>query len=191
MLNKKICLILVVFIWFWLILFINIYNELNEKNEIIIELKLNQINNDIKKSIHSGNSNRYLPGEYGKATNINVKSLNSEEKLKYDTGWKNYEFNQYLSDMISVHRNLPDIRDEKCKLIKWYAPLPQTSVIIIFYNEAFSVLLRNVHSILDRTNSEYLKEIILVDDLSDFSRYFFHYIFIYFCLILKHIYIYR
>lgn len=172
MLNKKICFILVVlFIWFWLILFINIYSELNEKNEIIIELKLNQIN-DIKKSIHRGNSNKYLPGEYGKATNIDVKSLNSEEKLKYETGWKNYEFNQYLSDLISVHRNLPDIRDEKCKLIKWYTQLPQTSVIIIFYNEAFSVLLRNVHSILDRTNSEYLKEIILVDDFSDLSKYF-------------------
>jgi polypeptide N-acetylgalactosaminyltransferase len=43
---------------------------------------------------------------------IKKEDLSPEELKVYDLGFKTYEFNAYASDMMSVHRSLPDIKDE-------------------------------------------------------------------------------
>ena len=105
------------------------------------------------------------PGEWGRP--VKIDNPDKDTKKKIDNGWKDNAFNQYVSDMISVHRSLPDPRDEWCKAEDRFLPnLPKTSVVVCFHNEAWSVLLRTVHSILDRSPQHLIDEIILVDDAS-------------------------
>ncbi|XP_055952053.1 putative polypeptide N-acetylgalactosaminyltransferase 9 [Argiope bruennichi] len=104
-------------------------------------------------------------GEMGKP--VKLTNLTDEQQKLVKLGWKNNAFNQYISDLISLHRSLPDPRDKECRDIKYPSNLPPTSVIICFHNEAWSVLMRTVHSVLERSPDHLLKEIILVDDYSD------------------------
>ena len=45
--------------------------------------------------------------------------------------------------------------------------MPSTTVVIAFYNEGWTTLLRTVYSVLHTSPNSLLEEIILVDDFSD------------------------
>lgn len=59
-----------------------------------------------RSSLHTG------PGEMGKAVHL-PKNLSSPVQKLVDQGWSDNAFNQYISDMISISRSLPDVRDPK------------------------------------------------------------------------------
>ncbi|XP_028587086.1 polypeptide N-acetylgalactosaminyltransferase 18 [Lacerta agilis] len=78
-----------------------------------------------------------------------------------------YGYNAYLSDRLPLDRPLPDFRPNGCKNLTFPDSLPEVSIVFIFVNEALSVILRSIHSAIDRTPAHLLKEIILVDDNSN------------------------
>ncbi|VDM28274.1 unnamed protein product [Toxocara canis] len=111
------------------------------------------------------------PGEMGSPVHIDP-SKEEERKKKF----KLNQFNLMASDMISINRSLPDYRSSKCReSAKRYkdVQLPSVSVIIVFHNEAWSTLLRTLHSVVNRSPLDLIKEIILIDDLSDRSSSLF------------------
>ncbi|XP_053349196.1 polypeptide N-acetylgalactosaminyltransferase 12 [Clarias gariepinus] len=104
-------------------------------------------------------------GELGVAVKL---ELTGEEKRKEEESVEKHQINTYLSDRISLHRRLPERWNPLCKNLKYdYRSLPSTSVVIAFYNEAWSTLLRTVHSVLETSPDILLNEIIIVDDYSD------------------------
>ncbi|KAG8191949.1 hypothetical protein JTE90_007744 [Oedothorax gibbosus] len=109
------------------------------------------------------NSNpSHWPGEMGRAVVIPPE----EEELRKEK-FKLNQFNLLASDRIALNRTLPDVRAEGCKG-KEYAPkLPSTSIVIVFHNEAWSTLLRTIHSVIRMSPKELIEEILLVDDASE------------------------
>lgn len=64
------------------------------------------------KEVHVKSANRSRgPGELGVPVRIKKDRLSPEELQQYKQGWRDNAFNEYASNMISVRRSLPDVRD--------------------------------------------------------------------------------
>ncbi|XP_001847121.2 putative polypeptide N-acetylgalactosaminyltransferase 9 [Culex quinquefasciatus] len=106
------------------------------------------------------------PGDMGEPVVLPADLPDAVKEL-IEQQFKQHGFNQYVSDLISVRRRLPDYRDDWCKQPgRNLAHLPQTTVVVVFYNEPWSILVRTVHSVLERSPPQLLREVLLVDDYS-------------------------
>lgn len=122
------------------------------ESQNISDALINSNNYDPDPEIGRDGRPAYLPG-YPK----------DQMKLLYSIN----RFNLAASDKISVDRKLPDTRKFACRKIRYdLAELPNTSIIIVFHNEAWSTLVRTIHSILNTSPQHLIAEIILVDDAS-------------------------
>uniref|UniRef100_A0A182MM66 Polypeptide N-acetylgalactosaminyltransferase n=1 Tax=Anopheles culicifacies TaxID=139723 RepID=A0A182MM66_9DIPT len=112
------------------------------------------------------NTNNFDPipgvGEHGDPVVIQAKDL-----LKMQQLFQINRYNLLASDRIALNRSLQDVRKPKCVSKQYPAKLPTTSIIIVFHNEAWSVLLRTVWSVINRSPKGLVREILLVDDASD------------------------
>ncbi|CAJ0921302.1 unnamed protein product [Ranitomeya imitator] len=84
--------------------------------------------------------------------------FNEQDQDVRDVGYQKHAFNMLISNRLGYHRDIPDTRDPKCAKKIYPTELPLASIVICFYNEAFSALLRTVHSVLDRTPPSLLQE---------------------------------
>uniref|UniRef100_F6Q7S7 Polypeptide N-acetylgalactosaminyltransferase n=1 Tax=Monodelphis domestica TaxID=13616 RepID=F6Q7S7_MONDO len=92
--------------------------------------------------------------------------LTKDQKIQALILFSMYGYNVYLSDQLPLNRSIPDTRPFRCLNKKYPLQLPTLSVVITFGDEALSVLQRAITSIINRTPSHLLKELILVDDFS-------------------------
>lgn len=105
-------------------------------------------------------------GEMGKAAS------NSPSEYQRELGLLlRHSFNVLLSDRIALNRSLPDTRHPRCAKRLYLESLPTVSVVIPFYNETLSTLLRTLHSVLNRSPPQLLKEIIMVDDATPDGKF--------------------
>lgn len=123
--------------------------------------------------------------------------VDPKDQYVFSEGFKLFAFNLLASNRIGLIRPLPDTRHRKCSssespteqsLVMVNSTLHDTStytdttvtskislqasIIICYYNEAPSALLRTIHTVIERSPIHLLREIIVVDDFSsdEFSR---------------------
>ncbi|XP_026484210.1 N-acetylgalactosaminyltransferase 7 [Vanessa tameamea] len=102
------------------------------------------------------------PGEEGMPYHMSQDRANDIAESESE-----YGMNIAASDDIAMNRSIPDTRLDECKYWHYAYDLPTTSVIIVFHNEGFTVLMRTVHTVIERSPPHVLHEVVLVDDFSD------------------------
>ncbi|CAI5446693.1 unnamed protein product [Caenorhabditis angaria] len=133
------------------------------ENEIKNEGERDVVENSSLELSFSADPSKEIEVDLDELAKINGKA---EEKLK-EAGYKKYQFNGLLSDKIGSRRKIPDSRHSKCLAKEYSKDLPAASIIVCYFNESPSVLIRMVNSIFDRTNIAEISEILLVDDSSE------------------------
>ncbi|CAD5213339.1 unnamed protein product [Bursaphelenchus okinawaensis] len=101
------------------------------------------------------------PGEQGQAVRLEGPLKDAGNKAM--TEWF---MNLVASDKVSLDRSLRDQRHKDCRAIEYDTDLPAASVVIVFTDEAWTPLLRTVHSVFNRTPKKFLHQVVLVDDFS-------------------------
>lgn len=73
-----------------------------------------------------------------------------------------------LSEIVVISLDIPKFQKScfRCKKRHYRRELPTVSIIIPFFDEHLTTLLRTIHSVINRTPPELLKEIVLVNDAS-------------------------
>lgn len=89
------------------------------------------------------------------------------EHEAYEKGVHRYYFNTWASDRIGPERELEPQAHPKCAEIDYSALRLKASIVIIYHNEAFSVLVRMINGIFRYSPPELLVEILLYDDFSE------------------------
>lgn len=114
------------------------------------------------------------PGHMGEPV-ILPEFIDSDIQAMIDEANNTYKFNEFISSLIPLNRELPDIRSPACIAMNYSSDLPVSSIILILHNEPLSMVLRTVYSILNRSPLHLIREITLVDDCSTHGSFFLNF----------------
>lgn len=153
-------------------------NSVNTGNRIIDRRKYKNSDNFRKNEIDRKGSKQIVNIEQNEIVDNEVSADQSvlaelglvktrQDQEEKEKGYRLHAFNTLISTRLSLHRPIPDTRNNRCKDIEYPSQLPSASIVICFFREDHSALLRTVHSILDRTPSHLLHEILLIDDTNE------------------------
>ncbi|VDN07741.1 unnamed protein product [Thelazia callipaeda] len=118
-------------------------------------------------SIVSWSKVDYIANKCDPTTPKDVDEMQNEvERKRYEWGVEKFAYDILASDKIGPHRRLPPVYHKLCETLPRNINLT-ASIVIIYHNEALSVLIRMLNSIFDCTPLQLVKEIILYDDCSD------------------------
>ncbi|XP_035667621.1 putative polypeptide N-acetylgalactosaminyltransferase 9 [Branchiostoma floridae] len=148
----------------------NVRNDNSNKNGNAVKNDKNESNNgNIGFGVQQATPDVQAPGELGQG--VVLRNLSPQDRKQLEEGYKKYAFNEFASTKIPLTRTIPDGRHWLCKSKEYdVSRLPAVSVIICFHNEAWSTLMRTVHSVLRTAPSELLTEVIMVDDDSQYDH---------------------
>lgn len=104
-------------------------------------------------------------------SNILSDNRRSTNVPKQDDRFKENYFDVVKSDSIPLDRKLSDVRSSSCSHEYEGIDELDTSIIIVFHNEAKSTFYRTLTSIVNRTPHHLIKEILLVNDCSQNRDY--------------------
>ncbi|RVE49739.1 hypothetical protein evm_005609 [Chilo suppressalis] len=91
--------------------------------------------------------------------------LMGDDKILGEESEKKLAINVYLSDRIAYNRSLKDFRNPACQRVVYDAELPSASVVLIFHNEPYSVVIRTIWSVVNsaRRDQPWYKQANFVD----------------------------
>lgn len=133
-------------------------NERPPKPELSPEIK------DLHRRLNLTN-----PGLLGAPVDL-PEILDQDIELMLNKSLERYKIHEFVANLLPLDRELLDYRSPHCKKQTYSQNLPVASVIMVFHNEALSLILRTIYSILNRSPPHLIREIVLIDDCSDNGR---------------------
>ncbi|KAK0155113.1 putative polypeptide N-acetylgalactosaminyltransferase 8 [Merluccius polli] len=86
-------------------------------------------------------------------------NLSEDEQKEAQCLFEKYGYNVFLSDRIPLNRPLPETKDSRCLKKTYPKDLPSIGVVLIYLNEALSILKRAIRNNLKQDFDMYIKTI--------------------------------
>uniref|UniRef100_A0A672P8N5 Polypeptide N-acetylgalactosaminyltransferase 8 n=1 Tax=Sinocyclocheilus grahami TaxID=75366 RepID=A0A672P8N5_SINGR len=137
--------------------------QTQEKHELKFKKKIAE-ENSLKEKNEKKPAKKLFPNSYlFKQWTV---ELSEDDQRKAEDLFQKYGYNAFLSDQLPLDRELPDTRDHRCIGREYPHNLPTLSVVLIYLDEALSVIQRAICSIINRTPAVFIHILLQICSFS-------------------------